>query len=66
MEDALLSDLLTIRMETDSFASFRIAAIGNDDGYAAARLIIDYTPVPLPAGIGLFISVIGLRFTRRR
>jgi len=70
---ALLGDLLTVRFETDSFASFRIAALENLD-YDAARLVVDYTPgsvsaVPLPASglllLGALGGVAGLRFRKK-
>ncbi|MBN9669183.1 VPLPA-CTERM sorting domain-containing protein [Roseibium aggregatum] len=70
---ALLGDLLTVRFETDSFASFRIAALESLD-YDAARLVVDYTPgsvsaVPLPASglllLGALGGVAGLRFRKK-
>lgn len=60
---ALVSDLLTIRFETDSFASFRIASLENT-AFDAGRLVVDYTPgtvsaVPLPASGLLLLGALG-------
>lgn len=58
---ALADDLLTLRIETDSFASINFAALENTS-LAAASLSIDYTaaptttPVPLPAGMPLILA----------
>lgn len=68
---ALLGDLLSVRFETDSFASFQIASLENQD-WAAGRLIVDYTPgqvsaVPLPAsGLLLLGALGGVAGLRRR
>ncbi|MET1416040.1 VPLPA-CTERM sorting domain-containing protein [Roseibium sp. HPY-6] len=68
---ALLGDLLSVRFETDSFASFQIASLENQD-WAAARLTVDYTPgpvsaVPLPAsGLLLLGALGGVAGLRRR
>lgn len=70
---ALLGDLLSVRFETDSFASFRVASLENTV-FDAARLVVDYTPgtvsaVPLPASglllLGALGGVAGLRRFKR-
>lgn len=70
---ALLGDLLTIRFETDSFASISVASLENTT-HGAAQLIIDYTaapaPVPLPASLPLamigLMALAGLGCNRRK
>lgn len=68
---ALLGDLLSVRFETDSFASFRVASLENTT-WDAARLVVDYTAapvtaVPLPAsGLLLLGALGGVAGLRRR
>lgn len=60
--DALVGDLLTLRIETDNFASINFAALENS-GFAPANLSIDFTPpstVPVPAALPLLAAALGL------
>ena len=68
MNDALVNGLLTLRIETDSFASINIASLENTT-LAAANLNLQYTAsaVPAPAAIWLFGSgLLGLTGIARR
>jgi hypothetical protein len=63
---------LTVRVETDSFASFQIASLENGT-FAAPQLTIDYTPavtqpptIPLPAGFPLLLAGLGVFALVRR
>lgn len=64
VSSALAGDLLTLRVETDNFASFQFAALENGT-FDAAQLSIDYTPavttppVPLPAGLPMLLAGLG-------
>jgi len=70
---ALLGDLLTVRIETDSFASIVFASLENTT-LIAAQLNIDFTTpavsaVPLPAALPLFgsgLAVMGFIGWRRK
>ena len=59
--DALVGDLLTLRIETDSFASINFAALESLD-FNPATLSIDFTPplVPVPAALPLLATALGL------
>lgn len=60
--DALVGNLLTLRLETDSFASINFAALENLD-FAPASLSIDFTPpqaIPVPAALPLLATALGL------
>jgi len=50
--------MLTLRVETDSFASIQIAALENGT-FAAAQLNIDYT-APVPEPQTLLLMLLGL------
>ena len=63
--DALMGDLLTLRIETDSFASINFASLENAS-LNAANLHIEFTPVPLPAGLPLILSGLALLSGIRR
>lgn len=65
--NALAQNLLTIRIETDSFASINFASLENLS-LAAATLNIDYTaPIPLPLTLPLFgTGLVILGFIRSR
>lgn len=65
--DALTAGgLLTLRIETDSFASIRFASLENTN-FSAANLNLEYSPVPVPAAVWLFGSgLIGLIGVARR
>ena len=68
LDAALLNGLLTLRIETDSFASINIASLENAS-LAAANLNLEYTPsaVPVPAAAWLFGSgLLGLVGVARR
>ncbi|MEO0634439.1 MAG: VPLPA-CTERM sorting domain-containing protein [Pseudomonadota bacterium] len=69
---ALTAGFLTLRFETDSFASINVAALENTT-FDAARLTVDFTPgttppaVPLPAGLPLMLAGLGaFAWVRRR
>ncbi len=68
-ESLLIGDLLTIRIETDSFASIQFAALEHPSLDAAA-LTVDYTvgaDVPLPAALPMLaVGLAGLGLLRRR
>jgi hypothetical protein len=68
-ESFLTGNLLTIRLETDSFASIQFGALENTT-LAAASLTVDYTApssVPLPAALPLLaMGLAGLGFAGRR
>lgn len=71
-ESILATDLLTIRIETDSFASINIASLENQT-FDPLTLNIDFTaddtPVPAPAMAPLFaggLGLLGLAGWRRR
>jgi hypothetical protein len=60
---ALAGNLLTLRIETDSFAGIQFTSLENPT-YGAAALTIDYDgttmqPVPLPAGAVLLLGGLG-------
>lgn len=64
---ALPGDFLTIRFETDSFASIQVAGLLNAD-FGAASLSVDFTettiappvpPIPVPAGLPLLFAGLG-------
>jgi len=70
---ALIGDLLTLRIETDSFASIQFASLENTT-LSAALLKIDFTEptisvVPLPAALPLFgsgLAIMGFIGWRRK
>ena len=62
--DALVSDLLTLRIETDSFASINFAAIENAT-YDAAKLKINVIPEP-DCLVMIGIACLGLVATRSK
>ena len=64
--DALAANLLSVRIETDNFASINFASLENAV-LSAANLHIEFTPVPLPAGLPMALSGLALMgFARRR
>ncbi|WP_321364122.1 VPLPA-CTERM sorting domain-containing protein [uncultured Celeribacter sp.] len=67
-EDLLDDDLITLRFETDSFASVRLMDLDNEGGAYAASLTVDYDlpAVPLPAGLPLMLGGFGLFGMLRR
>ncbi|PQA85649.1 hypothetical protein CW354_22225 [Marinicaulis flavus] len=68
----LIGDLLTLRLETDSFASVQIASLETLKDLSASFLTINYTvpevsEVPVPAALPLLLSgIAGLGFASRR
>lgn len=67
IENLLPSDLLTVRTHTVDGVTFNIASLENGAGRAPALLVIEYTPVPLPGALGLFVpALVGLWASRRR
>ncbi len=64
LSSALTNGYLTVRFETNSFASINVAALENAI-YDAATLTVDYTappttsPIPLPAGMPLLLAGLG-------
>lgn len=63
---ALPGNALTLRIETDSFATFRFASLENAS-LDAAELVIETVPVPLPAGLPLALAgLAGLGLIARR
>lgn len=71
IQSLLVSNLLTLRIETDSFASIQFESLENTNQNSAATLDIDFTvsEVPLPAALPLFVAALaglGLLKTRRR
>lgn len=70
-ESMLAANLLTLRLETDSFASFQIGSL-ESTSLAAASLTVDYiaaatSDVPLPAALPLLaVGLAGLGFAARR
>ena len=74
VQDALAGDELTVRFETNSFASIALAALENTS-FDAATLTVDYTPapgggpapVPLPAGLPMLLAGLGaMAWVRRK
>jgi hypothetical protein len=72
IENALAGNSLTLRFETDSYASIAFASIENDI-YEAATLSVDYTgvsAVPVPAAALLFapavLGFVALRKSSRK
>lgn len=62
ISNALIGDRLTLRVETDSFASINIAALENGN-LDPAQLVIDVdavSAVPLPAALPLALTGLGL------
>ncbi|NNU15854.1 hypothetical protein HK107_05905 [Parvularcula sp. ZS-1/3] len=72
LQSLLVSDLLTLRMETDSFASIAIQALEASNGGAASLTINFDVPngpaIPIPAAAWLFAAGLGgiLRFRSKR
>lgn len=65
VQSLLGSDLLSLRSQTVDFVSFSTASLEHPS-LAAASLVIDYTPIPLPGALVLFApAALGL-WTRRR
>lgn len=68
-DSLLIGNLLTVRIETDSFASIQFASLENSS-LGAAALTVDYTvgaDVPLPAALPMLaIGLAGLGFAARR
>lgn len=61
----LSGNLLSLRLETDSFASIQIGAL-ESTSIGSGTLTIDYTAVPIPAAAWLFVSgLAGLGITRK-
>lgn len=66
-----ITGLLTLRLETDSFASIRSASLENQ-AYSAASLELTYTEdtnvsaVPVPAALPLMASALGMFGVARR
>ncbi len=66
IESALFANgLLTLRLESDNFASLVFASLENT-GFGAASLSIDYTPVPLPAAWLMMLPAVVALGRRRR
>ena len=64
--DALAGNLLTLRVETDSFASIQFAALESND-YNPAKLTVDYSAVPVPGALVFGLTALaGLALTARR
>ena len=70
VSDALAGDLLTLRLETDSFASVLFAALENatlDPASLSVTYDAPMAPIPLPAGLPLLLAGLGgLALLRRR
>ncbi len=71
IQSLLVGNLLTLRIETDSFASIQFESLENTNQSSAATLDIDFTvsEVPLPAALPLFAAAmagLGLLKIRRR
>ena len=66
--DALAANLLTVRIETDSFAGIQIASLENTS-YDAPKLTIDYTEstIPVPGALAFGLTgLAGLSYMARR
>lgn len=72
LQGLLVSDLVTLRLETDSFASILLRALESTDGGAASLTVEFDLPdggeIPLPAAAWLFAAGLGgmLRFAKKR
>jgi hypothetical protein len=65
IESLLLGDLLTMRTQTVDGVTFNVASLEHAT-LASALLVVDYTPIPVPAALGLFApAIFGLWAGRR-